>query len=92
MYGYGNMRCNGPNPYSSLCAALYYGGNYIMELGGSNQRDGGCAMNMVNNKLGFVNDTNVYVRRVLFVVGNMETINAAIKQTVPKLNNQWGNF
>lgn len=92
MLGYGNMRCNGPDPQIALCAVLYYGGTDLMELGGNNQKSGGCAMNLVNHKLGFINDTLVYSRSVLFVVGNADTVTAAIKQTIPIVDNQWGNF
>jgi hypothetical protein len=90
--GYGNMRCNGPDPNTALCAATYYGGSSPLLLGGAKSGAGGCAANMVSNRSGASKDNVVHSRNVIFVVGNLGTINTALSQTIPKLNGVWGDF
>jgi hypothetical protein len=90
MLGYGNMRCNGPDPRAALCAATYTGLEPML-MGGVNNLAGGCPANVVSNRPGFFNDTAVHSRVIVFAVGNVDTINAAIAKTSSTFVG-WGDF
>lgn len=90
MLGFGNMRCNGPDPRSALCAASYTGLEPML-MGGVNNLAGGCPANVVSNRPGFFNDTLLHTRVTLFVVGDLDTINNAIHDTSQAFSG-WGDF
>lgn len=88
--GWGNMRCDGPDPTTALCAATYSGVG-AMHVGGSYNGAGGCPANMVSARSGAVTDAAVHSRIVVFAVGTGPTVSAAMSQTAA-LVSSWGDF
>ena len=75
------MFCNG----AGLCAGIY------SAIGVTTAVYERCYFNMVSTRPGCISDSNVYDRTVLFAVGDVGTVQAALAQTA-KLINNWGNF
>eukprot|EP01084_Bolivina_argentea_P180938 312553_1 len=88
--GYGNMRCDGSDISSSLCAATYSNMSG-MTVAGSYNGNGGCPANMVPSSSQLISDMNVHGRTAIFAVGNQATVTTAILQT-SKLIKEWGDM
>ncbi len=88
---YGNMRCNGANPATAVCGALY-SGRFLSTAGGA--YNGApffvCNTNLVPAASYLI--TNTTDRLTLFAVGNQGTISAAFAQTIPLIESSWGNI
>jgi len=94
--GYGVMVCSQDNATfnpSSVCAAMYYGYPTSVTVSFRPVPDYNLVLNTMvgsNNPNWVMNTTDIYSMYTLNVHGNVDTINAAIQQTLPYIG--WGNF
>ena len=63
-----------------------------MSVEAVNHGDGGCPFNMVSTQDGAISDLNVHSRTVVFAVGDIPTVQTALRQTAAIIGQQWGDM